>query len=56
MWLGPNEPGVDQSDFIEPFELLEANSEEFARLGLGDRPCVGRREEAFAVAAIVDRG
>lgn len=56
MRLCPDEPSVDEADFIQPFELLQADREELAGFGLGDRPCGGRREEAVAVAAKVDGG
>lgn len=52
----PDEPGVDQTDFIQSFELLQADREEFSRFGLGDGPCGGWREEAIAVAAEVHGG
>ena len=55
MGLRPDEARVDEADLVEPLELLEADREQLARLGLGDRPRLGRREEALAVFAEGER-
>lgn len=56
MRLGPDEVGLGEADFVEAFELFEADGEELGGLGRGDEPLGGRGEEALAVAAEGDRG
>eukprot|EP00047_Mylnosiga_fluctuans_P011229 m.20129 g.20129 ORF g.20129 m.20129 type:complete len:556 (+) comp3504_c0_seq1:1194-2861(+) len=53
--LGPDEPGIDETDLVEALETLEAEGEKLARLELALHPRARRVEVAAASAAVVDR-
>ena len=54
MRLGPDETGIDESDFGEALEFPEADCEQFARLEFAAGPLSRRREVALAASAKVD--
>jgi hypothetical protein len=42
MGFGPDEGGVDDTDFVQTTEFAKTESQEFTGFGLGDEPLVGR--------------
>ena len=54
--LGPDEAGVDDSQLVESAQFSQAESEQFARFGVGDDPGRGRGEPSVTVAAHEQNG
>ena len=54
--LGPDEAGVYDSQLVESAQFSQAESEQFARFGVGDDPGRGRGEPSVTVAAHEQNG
>lgn len=54
MRFRPDEAGIDDSDFVQTPQLLQAQSEQLAGLGRRNDPAGGGGEPSIAVSAEVD--